>query len=53
MKQTVQEKARTQKDYQRKHQFIELEDLSLSQEQIAEDFDFVFEEYGFDKSISV
>ena len=53
LKQTVQEKARTQKDYQRQHQFIELEDLSLSQEQIAEDFDFVFEEYGFDKSISV
>ena len=50
LKQTVLEKARTQKDYQRKHQFVELEHLTLSREEIAQDFDFVFEEYGFDKS---
>lgn len=49
LKQAVKEKARTQKDYQRKHQFIALEDLSLSQEQITKDFSFVFEEYGFEK----
>ena len=50
LKQAVKEQAITQKNYQRKHQFISLEDLSLSREQIAKDFDFIFEEYGFDKS---
>lgn len=51
LKQTVKEKARTQKDYQRQHQLIKLEDFSLSQEQITQDFAFVFDEYGFDKSL--
>lgn len=50
LKQAVKEQAQTQKDYQRKHQFMKLEELSLSNEQITKDFDFVFEEYGFDHS---
>ena len=53
LKQAVREQARSQKNYQRKHQFIELEDFALSQEQIIKDFDFVFKEYGFDKKLVV
>lgn len=50
LRQAVTKKAQKQKQYQRKHKFINLEDLSISREQITQDFDFVFEEYGFDKS---
>ncbi len=53
LKQTVQQKDGSQKDYQRKHQLIKLEEFSLSQEQITKDFAFVFEEYGFNKTQSV
>ena len=53
LQQAVGEQAQTQKDYQRKHQVINLEDLSLSPEQIIKDFDFVFEKYGFDKNLIV
>lgn len=53
LKQTVKQQAQNQKDYQRKHQLVNLEVLSLSQEQISQDFDFVFEQYGFSKSKSI
>ncbi len=50
LRQTIDDQAQIQKDYQRKHQVVELEEFGLTREQIAEDLSFVFEEYGFDKN---
>lgn len=47
LKEKIKEQA--QKKYQRQHQFLKLEDLSLTQDQITKDFDFVFKEYDFTK----
>lgn len=47
LQRAVKEQARSQQYYKRSHQLIDLQDLSLSQEQIARDFDFVLKEYGF------
>jgi hypothetical protein len=51
LRQKIQQQALLQKNYQRKHQVMQLEDFDFTMEQIAQDFDFVFEEYGFDKNI--
>ncbi|MGF1589142.1 MAG: sulfotransferase [Pleurocapsa sp.] len=53
LKDAVKEKAQNQQNYRRKHQYLNLEALSLSEEQIFQDFDFVFEQYGFSKSKSI
>lgn len=37
------------KTYKRQHKIIDLQQFNLTQAQIAKDFDFVFEAYGFDK----
>ncbi len=50
LQQAIDNQAQIQKDYQRKHQVIKLEEFGLTREQIAEDLSFVFEEYGFDKN---
>lgn len=47
LRQAVRQQAQRQSSYQRKHQFINLEELDITKEQIARDFSFVFEEYGF------
>ena len=51
LQQAVERQALTQKDYQRKHQVMKLEEFGLTQEQIAKDLSFVFEEYGFNKNL--
>lgn len=48
LQQFVAKKAQKQKDYQRKHTVMELEDFGLTKEKIREDLSFVFEEYCFD-----
>ncbi len=52
LRQAIEHRAQLQKDYKRKHQVMKLEDFGLTEEQISEDFSFVFEEYGFDKCLS-
>ena len=47
LRQAVKKQAEKQKQYQRKHKIISLQQFGLSKEQIAQDFDFVFEEYNF------
>lgn len=42
--------AQLQKNYQRRHKVMELEEFGLTRENIAQDLSFVFEEYGFDKN---
>ncbi|MEI6034434.1 MAG: sulfotransferase [Verrucomicrobiae bacterium] len=46
LRQQVSERAKSQSHYQRKHQVMPLEYFGLTQERIARDFAFVFEEYG-------
>ena len=50
LQQAIKLQAQKQKNYQRKHKINALEEFSLTSEQIAEDFDFVFDKYGFDHS---
>ena len=47
LRQALKKQAEKQKQYQRKHKIIDLQQFGLSKEQIAQDFDFVFEEYNF------
>ena len=48
LRQAVKKQAEKQKQYQRKHKIIDLQQFGLSKEQIAQDFDFVFEEYNLE-----
>ena len=50
LQQAVKKQAKKQKQYQRKHKIIDLHQFGLSKKQIAQDLDFVFEEYNFDKN---
>lgn len=50
LQQVIQQQAESQFDYQRKHKLMNLEDFGLTTEKIAQDFSFVFDEYGFDKT---
>ncbi len=50
LRQTIEEQTLVQKNYQRKHQVMKLEEFGLSMDRIAKDFSFVFEEYGFDNN---
>ena len=45
LRQAVTKQAEKQKKYRRQHKIIDLQKFSLSQEQIARDFNFVFLEY--------
>ncbi len=47
LRQRIREQAERQKSYTRKHRIISLEAFGISREQVLEDLDFVFEEYGF------
>lgn len=49
LRQVVAEKAQIQKNYQRQHKVMSLEEFDLTKEQIVNDLSFVFEEYGFDQ----
>ena len=49
LRQVVADKAQIQKNYQRQHKVMSLEEFDLTKEQIANDLSFVFEEYGFDQ----
>ena len=49
LRQAIKQQAYRKSEYKRKHQFINLEELGITKEQIARDFSFVFEEYGFQK----
>ena len=42
----VKERSKTQRDYQRKHQVMDLAHFGLTKEMIKKDFSFVFEEYS-------
>ncbi|WP_202804221.1 sulfotransferase [Pleurocapsa sp. PCC 7319] len=50
LRQVVENQAQIQKNYKRQHKVMSLEEFDLTQEQIANDLSFVFEEYGFDKN---
>ena len=49
LQQAIAEQAKKQKNYQRQHKIIDLQQFGISQAQIAQDFDFVFAEYGLDR----
>ena len=50
LRQAVEVQAQIQKNYKRQHKVMSLEEFDLTEEQIANDLSFVFEEYGFDKN---
>ena len=50
LRQAVKKQAGKQKQYQRQHKIIDLQQFGLSKEQIAQDFDFVFEKYNFEQN---
>ena len=50
LRQAIQEQAEKQKQYRRKHQIIDLQQFGLTKEQIAKDFDFVFQEYNLEQN---
>ena len=52
LRQAIKEKSLSQKTYKRRHNPVELENFSLSKNNIYQDFDFVFKEYGFDRNIA-
>ena len=50
LRRAVKKQAEKQKQYQRKHKIIDLQQFGLSKEQIAQDFNFVFVEYNLDQN---
>ena len=46
LQQAIEEQGVKQKQYKRQHKIINLQQFNLSNEQIAEDFDFVFQKYN-------
>ncbi len=50
LRQAIKKQAGKQKQYQRQHKIIDLQQFGLSKEQIAQDFDFVFEKYNFEQN---
>ena len=51
LRKAIENQSKLQKHYKRKHKNFILEDLGITKEQIAKDFSFVFERYGFDKNL--
>ena len=49
LQQAIEEQAEKQKQYQRQHKIIDLQQFGISQAQIARDFDFVFAEYDLER----
>ena len=49
LRSAVEKQAHQQKQYQRQHKIIDLQQFDLTQEQIAEDFDFVFSKYNLER----
>ena len=50
LQQVVKHQSQVQKNYKRKHQNLTLEELGFTKEQVAKDFSFVFEHYGFNQN---
>jgi len=49
LKNEILKLSKKQKTYQREHQNMALEDFGFSRDSVLQDFDFVFDKYGFDK----
>ena len=49
LQQAIEQQAAKQKQYQRQHKIIDLQQFGISQAQIALDFDFVFAEYDLER----
>lgn len=49
LREQVTERSKKQKNYQRKHQVMDLEHFGITKEMINRDFGFVFEEYGINR----
>ena len=50
LQKALKKQAERQKQYQRKHKIIDLQQFGLTKEQITQDFDFVFVEYNFEQN---
>ena len=53
LRQAIKRQAEKQKQYQRQHQIIDLEKFGLTREKIDKDFDFVFQEYGLKRELTI
>jgi hypothetical protein len=49
LRKAVEEQAKIQTEYKRKHKVMELKSFGLTKEKIAEDLGFIFKDYGFEK----